>query len=106
MKYKLLVLDLDGTLTNKQKKLPSHQGNTTQDSGARSENCTGLGRPTYGIAPLAEQLELQKYEGYILAYNGGEIIDWKTKELMYKNLLDHDVLPYLYECAKRTILPL
>ena len=25
-----------------------------------------------------------EYDGYILAYNGGEIIDWKTKELMYK----------------------
>ena len=29
------------------------------------------GRPTYGIAPLAEQLELQKYEGYILCSLSG-----------------------------------
>ena len=102
MKYKLLVLDLDGTLTNKQKKITPHTKETLlkiQELGVKIVLASG--RPTYGIAPLAEQLELQKYEGYILAYNGGEIIDWKTKELMYKNLLDHDVLPYLYECAKK-----
>ena len=102
MKYKLLVLDLDGTLTNKQKKITPHTKETLlkiQEQGVKIVLASG--RPTYGIAPLAEQLELQKYEGYILAYNGGEIIDWKTKELMYKNLLDHDVLPYLYECAKK-----
>ena len=57
------------------------------------------GRPTYGVAPLAEILELQKYEGYILSYNGGEIIDWKTGEMMYENVLDPDILPYLYKCA-------
>lgn len=102
MKYKLLVLDLDGTLTNKQKKITPHTKETLfkiQEQGVKIVLASG--RPTYGIAPLAEQLELQKHEGYILAYNGGEIIDWKTKELMYKNLLDHDVLPYLYECAKK-----
>ncbi len=48
---------------------------------------------------LAEILELQKYEGYILSYNGGEIIDWKTGEMMYENVLDPDILPYLYKCA-------
>ena len=35
--------------------------------------------PRTALPQLAEQLELQKYEGYILAYNGGEIIDWKNR---------------------------
>ena len=102
MKYKLLVLDLDGTLTNKKKEITEHTRQTliqAQEKGLKIVLASG--RPTYGIAPLAEKLELQKYEGYILSYNGGEIIDWKTGELMYKNLLAHDVLPYLYQCAKQ-----
>lgn len=102
MKYKLLVLDLDGTLTNPKKEITEHTRQTliqAQEKGLKIVLASG--RPTYGIAPLAEKLELQKYEGYILSYNGGEIIDWKTGELMYKNLLDHDVLPYLYQCAKQ-----
>ena len=100
--YRLLVLDLDGTLTNSKKEISPRNLRTLlrlQQSGVRLVLASG--RPTYGIVPLAEQLQMKENNGYILSYNGGEIIDWKTKELMYKNLLDHDVLPYLYECAKK-----
>lgn len=31
------------------------------------------GRPLFGITPIADELELDKRGGYILAYNGGEI---------------------------------
>ena len=101
MKYKIIVLDLDGTLTNSKKEITPHTLEVlirAQKQGIKVVLASG--RPTYGIVPLAEKLQLSKYEGYILAYNGGEIINWKTGELMYKNLLDHDVLPYLYKCAK------
>ena len=101
MKYKILVLDLDGTLTNKKKEITEHTCETlirAQEAGIKIVLASG--RPTYGIMPLARQLELDKYEGYILAYNGGQIIDCKTGELMYENVLDPAVYPYLYECAK------
>ncbi len=101
MSYKIIVLDLDGTLTNNKKEITEKTRETlirAQQQGIKVVLASG--RPTYGVVPLAEKLELSKYEGYILSYNGGEIIDWTTKELMYKNLLDHDVLPYLYKCAK------
>lgn len=100
MKYKLLVLDLDGTLTNTRKEVTEHTRTTlikAQEQGLKIVLASG--RPTYGIAPLANLLQLDKYEGYVLSYNGGEIIDWKTGELLYKNLLNPEVLPYLYQCA-------
>lgn len=101
MEYKIVVLDLDGTLTNKKKEItPRTREVLIRAQGKGVKVILASGRPTYGIVPLAEKLELSKYEGYILAYNGGEIIDWKTGEIMYKNLLEHDVLPYLYKCAK------
>lgn len=101
MKYKLLVLDLDGTLTNSKKEITDHTRNTlikAQKQGVKIVLASG--RPTYGVAPLANALELNRYEGYILSYNGGEIIDWKAGEVMYKKWLDNDILPYLYKCAK------
>ena len=101
MKYKLLVLDLDGTLTNSKKKITDHTRATLIEAQKQGVKIVlASGRPTYGVAPLANALELDRYEGYILSYNGGEIIDWKTGELMYKKWLDDDVLPYLYKCAK------
>lgn len=98
--YRLLVLDLDGTLTNSKKEISPrnlHALINLQQSGVRLVLASG--RPTYGIAPLANQLEMKKYGGCILSYNGGEIIDWSTEEMLYKNLLPNEVLPILYETA-------
>lgn len=90
------------TLTNSKKEITPNTLQTLTEAQEKGIKIVlASGRPTYGVAPLAEKLQLEKYEGYILSYNGGEIIDWKTKEMMYKNLLDHAVLPYLYECAKK-----
>ncbi len=101
MKYKILVLDLDGTLTNRKKEITPHTRDTliqAQESGVKIVLASG--RPTYGIVPLAEELRLSDFEGYILSYNGGQIIDWTTKKMMYENVLDPQVYPYLYDCAK------
>ena len=106
--YRLLVLDLDGSLTNSKKEISPRNLRTLlrlQQSGVRLVLASG--RPTYGIAPLAEQLQMKEHNGYILSYNGGEIINWNTDELLYKNLLPDEVLPILYETAidnRQTIL--
>lgn len=83
--YRLLVLDLDGTLTNSKKEISPRNLRTLlrlQQSGVRLVLASG--RPTYGIVPLAEQLQMKEHNGYILSYNGGEIINWNTGELLYK----------------------
>ena len=70
--YRLLVLDLDGTLTNSKKEISDRNLNTLlhlQQQGVRIVLASG--RPTYGIAPLAETLQLKQYGGFILSYNGG-----------------------------------
>lgn len=101
MKYKLLVLDLDGTLTNNKKEITEYTRQTLMEAQEKGVKIVlASGRPTYGIAPIAEKLELKKYGGYILSYNGGEIINWQTGEMMYENVLQDEILPYLYQCSK------
>ena len=46
---------------------------------------------------LARELELQKYGGCILSYNGGKIIDCRTGETLYQKQLDAQYVPEL--CA-------
>ena len=79
MQYKVLALDLDGTLTNSEKIITPRTKAALMKAAARGV-CIVLasGRPTVGIEPLARELELQKYGGCILSYNGGKIIDCKT----------------------------
>ena len=96
-KYHLLVLDLDGTLTNSKKEISPRNLQTL----LRLQLVLASGRPTYGIAPLADALHMKEYGGFILSYNGGEIIEWSTGRLLYKNLLPDDVLPILYTASVR-----
>lgn len=101
MKYKLIVLDLDGTLTNSKKEITSRNRETlirAQEQGVRLVLASG--RPTYGIVPLANELRMNEFGGFILSYNGGEISNWETGEMIYENVLPNDVVPVLYECAK------
>lgn len=96
--YKILALDLDGTLTNSKKEITPHTLEIliqAQQKGIRLVLASG--RPTAGILPLAELLHLKEYGGYILAFNGGLIIDCATGQPIYKQLLDTSVYEHLYK---------
>ena len=100
-KYKILVLDLDGTLTNKKKEITPRTLSVLEKAQQQGLKIVlASGRPTFGIMPLAEQLNLKQYGGYILSYNGGKIINLANGEVLYQNVLDSSLLPYLYKCAK------
>lgn len=96
MKYKALALDLDGTLTDSKKQLSKRNREAVMKAAeCGTKIILASGRPLFGITPIAEKLELERLGGYILAYNGGNIIDCKTKELIYSDLLPgecvHDI---------------
>lgn len=93
MKYKALALDLDGTLTDSEKKVP--QGNKEAiaraiDAGVKI--ILASGRPVFGIIPVAKELELDKKGGYILAYNGGCILDCKTGEQLSATIMPEECI--------------
>lgn len=98
---KVLALDLDGTLTNSEKKITEH---TKQAVFAAVKQGVSIvlasGRPTIGILPLAKELELATHQGYILAYNGGRIIDMSTGKDIYHKMLPMEYFKDIYQIAK------
>lgn len=99
--FRLISLDLDGTLTNHDKVVTPRTRQAllkAQDQGATIVLASG--RPTYGIIPVAECLELEKRGGYILSYNGGNIVNAKTREKLFSQFLPEKVIPILYKYAK------
>ncbi|HIT06484.1 MAG TPA: Cof-type HAD-IIB family hydrolase [Candidatus Scybalocola faecipullorum] len=81
---RLLAFDLDGTLTNSKKELTKETRNLlmkVQQQGIRIVLASG--RPVYGVMPLAEELELSKYGGYILAFNGACLFDCFAGETIF-----------------------
>ncbi len=100
MEKKLLVLDLDGTLMNSQKEISSETMKALQRlQQAGHRIVLASGRPTAGIRWIAEALELEKWGGFVLAFNGARIIDWKTKQVIFQQTLDNHYLQRLHEAA-------
>lgn len=96
--YKILALDLDGTLTNSKKEITPHTLDVliqAQQKGLRLVLASG--RPLPGINSIAEQLRLKEYGGFIMAFNGGLIIDCTTGEPIFQKQLDPSVYRHLYE---------
>ncbi len=99
--FRAIALDLDGTLTNHDKVVTPRTRQAllkAQEQGAII--ILASGRPTYGIVPVAECLELEKRGGYILSYNGGNIVNAKTSEKLFSQFLPDAVIPILYKYAK------
>lgn len=81
MKYKLLVLDVDGTLLNDAKEISKRTLASllkAQQMGVRIALASG--RPTYWPLPLAKLLRLGHYGGFIVSYNGCQITMLKTEK--------------------------
>ena len=99
--FRAIALDLDGTLTNHDKVVtPRTRQALLQAESKGAIIILASGRPTYGIVPVAECLELEKRGGYILSYNGGNIVNAKTDEKLFSQFLPDAVIPILYKYAK------
>lgn len=88
MDYKIIVLDLDGTLTNRDKIITPR----TKEALMKAQEAGNIvvlasGRPTAGVEPLAKELELSRFGSYILSFNGGMITNCKTGEVVFSSML-------------------
>lgn len=102
MKYKLLVLDVDGTLLNEAKEISRRTLSAllkVQQMGVRVVLASG--RPTYGLLPLAKTLELGNYGGFILSYNGSQIINARNGEILFERRISPEMLPYIEKKARK-----
>lgn len=102
MKYKLLVLDVDGTLVNSAKEITKQTLATllkVQQMGVRIVLASG--RSTFGLRHLIDKLELKNNGGYILSYNGGQVIDVKNNEVLFEKRIDPQQIPYLERKAAK-----
>lgn len=101
MKPRILVLDIDGTLTNSKKEISE----STKNALFAMQAADGIvviasGRPTIGTAKLADECKLGQYGGYVISYNGARIVRWSTGEVLYNNTLPQQFIPQIYEIAK------
>lgn len=88
MDYQLLVLDIDGTVTNSKKQVMSGTREEIirlQKKGVKVVLASG--RPPEGVFPIARTLQLEESDSYLLTFNGGRILHLKTGTCIFKREL-------------------
>lgn len=99
--YKLIALDLDGTLTDKNKNILEE---TKQELIKLAQKgviiVLASGRPTAGIFKEAKELILDQVGGYLLSFNGARVLDYKTNEVVYEQTLSSEIAHEMYDRAK------
>ncbi|MCI7766588.1 MAG: Cof-type HAD-IIB family hydrolase [Oscillospiraceae bacterium] len=101
MKYKIIFLDIDGTLTDSRKLISE---NTRRALMKASDMgliiAIASGRPEPGLAYAAGELELSSRGGYILPFNGGIVKNVSTGEVISENSISRETLETAYSAAK------
>ena len=98
---RVIALDLDGTLTNSEKKISTGNKQALFAAMERGVQIALVsGRPCLGIRPLAEELGLYERGGFILAYNGGEIIDCSNRSIIFRETIPMRIVPRICETAR------
>lgn len=96
MKFKLLVLDVDGTLLNSNREISNRTVATlrkVQQMGIKV--ALSSGRPASGIKNLVEALDLKTYDGYLIVHNGSQVVSARTGEIVFERRIDSSMIPYL-----------
>ena len=102
MKYKLLVLDVDGTLLNNAKEISKRTLSAllkVQHTGVRLVLASG--RPTSGLTPFVKLLEMDNLGGFIVSYNGSKIIKADDGEVLFERRINPELIPYLEKKSRK-----
>lgn len=98
MEYEMLVLDLDGTLTNSEKKITAPTKRALIEIQKKGKKVVlASGRPINGVLPLAKELMLGEFGSYILSFNGARITQCRDNQIIYNRTLPPDVLKPVYD---------
>ena len=97
---KLITVDLDGTLLNGEKSMSDYTRRAmiaVQEKGIKVAIASG--RPIMGCREIAESLQLTRFGGYVICFNGGEIVEWKSKNHIHDKLLQNEYVCQIWEQA-------
>ena len=93
MQYQVIVLDLDGTLTNSKKEITEPTRQALIDIQKNGKTVVlASGRPINGVAPLAKQLRLQDFGGYMLSFNGARVTRCSDGKIIYNKQIPPEMI--------------
>ena len=102
MNYKMIFLDIDGTLVNSKKEITEKTRSILQKKMQEGIIvCIASGRPFHVTIDFAENLGLFQYGGYICAHNGQKICDLGSGEDIFESFPSKIVCEKAYDFSKK-----
>ena len=100
--YKLIALDIDGTLLNSEKKITNEVFNSIQEAKkAGAKVVLSTGRPLPGVTPLLDELNLNDDGDYVICFNGAVVQEVKSKKVLSNIQMCHDDFVLINDIAKQ-----
>ncbi len=100
--YDMLVLDVDGTLAGSDKQVTENTKKAIIEAQKHGKTVAiASGRSIAGIRKMASDISLEQYGGYVIAYNGTTVVNCKTGECIYNQMLPKEMVKPVYEAAKK-----
>ena len=85
MKYRLIAMDLDGTLNNDEKRItPRTRDALMAAQAAGIRLALASARPSPGLYKERDALRMQEHRGVLMSYNGGRIVDAASGETLFE----------------------
>lgn len=108
MKYKLITMDLDGTLNNDQKVITEKTKASLMDAQKKGIRLAlASARPSPGLFKERDILCLQDYNGILMSYNGGRIVDAATGKVLFETSMDlQETKQVLRQLEKLPVTPI
>ena len=89
MRYQLIAMDLDGTLSNDQKIITQKTKDAlmaAQRAGIRLALASA--RPSPGLFRERDVLSMGDYQGILMSYNGGRIVEAATGKVLFETCME------------------
>lgn len=87
-KYRVIVMDVDGTLANGNKQIsPKTKEALLEAQKQGMMLILASGRPTTGLIDFAKELEMDKYNGLLVSFNGSKVTDFTTGEVLFNETM-------------------
>lgn len=101
MNYKMIVLDMDDTLLTDDHIVSERNKRAIKQAQEKGVYVIlASGRPTNAMISYAKELELDKYNSYIISYNGSQIIDMATEKCIFEQALDVKDIHEMFDFSK------
>lgn len=102
MGRKVLVLDIDGTLTNSKREItPATRQALIGIQQLGHIVVLASGRPTGGLRMITGQIGLDRLGGYMISYNGACVTNAATGEAVFRSALPRDAAAWMHAYALR-----